>query len=338
MAQEVAEAKINALSTELKLLRKGLGVQAKNLPGAVGETLREVCGVAADDPPGTVRGKVVTTLLALIEKLPRPQQEAARIVLGFGIGANERYTARLALLGTGADRNIRTMQRRADDIVYLIAEVAYGTPTTFNPTLSSNDGPWHTSALAVRLTLTDVAADIFETRRIVSHVSGLAEIEHSISLARPANAAAASELSGLGIDVVAGGEVHSVRMVSSTRVAFRLRPPHPLDAGDQHEFFFRIRLDELPAPFYCCTPEFPCESFDLNVRFDRNDPPQRIWRIDGDLSKDAADPVPARKPLFLDNAGEVRTGFRRLQPARSYGVGWQSGSEVGVNAGQVHTH
>ena len=35
------------------------------------------------------------------------------------------------------------------------------------------------------------------------------------------------------------------------------------------------------------------------------------------------DPLPARKPLFLDNAGEVRTGFHDLQPARSYGVGWQ---------------
>ncbi|WP_329054453.1 hypothetical protein OG738_14855 [Amycolatopsis sp. NBC_01488] len=323
MAQEAAEAKINALSAELKMLRKGLGVQAKNLPGLVGEELREVCGVHEDDGPGTVRAKVVATLLALIEKLPEPQRRTARIVLGFGAGANERYTARLELLGTGADRNIRTMQRRADDVVYLIAEAAYGTPAAFGSPAAISQGPWHTSALAVRLTLTGGAAEVFETRRIVSHVAGLAEIEHSVSLARPASTTGRPDLSGLGIDVVAGGEVHSVRLVSSTRVAFRLRPPQALDAGDQHEFFFRIRLEEMPAPYYCCTPEFPCETFDLNVRFDRADPPQRIWRIDGDLSKDAGDPLPARKPLFLDNAGEVHTGFRDLQPARSYGVGWQ---------------
>ena len=87
-----------------------------------------------------------------------------------------------------------------------------------------------------------------------------------------------------------------MRLVSSTRVAFSLRPPQPLDAGDEHEFFFRIRVAELPSPFYCCTPEFPCESFDLNVRFDRRKPPLHVWRIDGDLSKDAPDPLTARKP------------------------------------------
>lgn len=323
MAQEAADAKINALLSELKLLRKGLGVQAKNLPAIVGEELREVCGVREDDSPGTVRAKVVATLRALIGKLPESQRETARIVLGFGTGANERYTARLELLGSGADRNVRTMQRRADDVVYFIAEAAYETPAAFGSSPVTSQGPWHTSALAVRLTLTGAAAEVFETRQIVSHVAGLTEIEHGVSLARPASATGEPDLAGLGIDVVSGGEVHSVRMVSATRVAFRLRPPRALDAGDQHEFFFRVRLEELPAPFYCCTPEFPCESFELNIRFDRQEPPQRIWRIDGDLSKDANDPVPARKPLFLDNAGEVHTGFRDLQPARSYGVGWQ---------------
>ncbi|VVJ22590.1 Uncharacterised protein [Amycolatopsis camponoti] len=323
MAQEAAEAKINALSVELKLLRKGVGVQAKNLPGVVGEELRAVCGVREDDNPGTVRAKVLAGLRALIDKLPESQRKTARIVLGFGTGADQRYTARLELLGTGADRNIRTMQRRADDVVYLIAEAAYETPSASAGSLVSSEGPWHTSALAVRLTLSGAAAEVFETRRIVSHVAGLEEIEHGVSLARPVSTTGEPDLDGLGIDVVSGGEVHSVRMVSSTRVAFRLRPPRSLDAGEQHEFFFRIRLEELPAPFYCCTPEFPCESFELNVRFDRQEPPQRIWRIDGDLSKDAGDPVPARKPLFLDNAGEVHTGFHDLQPARSYGVGWQ---------------
>jgi hypothetical protein len=325
LAQEAAGAKINALSTELKTLRKGLGVQAKTLPDVVGEQLRELCGVRAEDGPGTVRAKVVTTLQGLIEKLPEPQRETARIVLGFGTGADVRYTARLESLGSGADRNIRTMQRRADDVIYLIAEAAYEAPPSFGRLLTvSHKGPWHTSALAVRLTLSATGAEVFETRRIISHVPGLAEIDHAVSLARPVRTTTPPELPKLGIDVVAGGEVHAVRMVSATRVAFRLRPPRVLDVGDQHEFFFRIRLEELPAPFYCCTPEFPCEAFDLNVRFDRRDLPARIWRIDGDFSKDAEDPLPARKPLFLDNSGEVHTGFRDLQPARSYGVGWQS--------------
>jgi len=328
LAQEAAEAKINALSVELKLLRKGLGIQAKTLPALVGEQLREVCGVREDDHPGTVRGKVVETLRRLIENLPESHRETARIVLGFGTGANERYTQRLELLGSDADRNVRTMQRRADDVIYLIAEAACGAPWPYGGAAAiDQDDPWHTSALAVRLTLTDPAeAEVFETRRVVSHVAGLVDVEHAISLARPASTTGRPDLSGLGIDVVAGGEVHSVRLVSSTRVAFSLRPPQPLDAGDEHEFFFRIRVAELPSPFYCCTPEFPCASFDLNVRFDRRKPPQRVWRIDGEFSKDAQDPLTARKPLFLDNSGEVRAGFHDLRPARSYGVGWQPAS------------
>ncbi|MGW3963392.1 hypothetical protein ACWED2_26480 [Amycolatopsis sp. NPDC005003] len=328
MAQEAAEAKINALSAELKLLRKGLGIQAKTLPGLVGEQLREVCGVHEEDNPGTVRGKVVETLRRLIEKLPESHRGTARIVLGFGTGAHERYTQRLELLGTGADRNVRTMQRRADDVIYLIAEAAYGAPASYGSfSVGSDDSPWHTSALAVRLTLTGpAAAEVFETRRVVSHVAGLTDVEHAISLNRPASTTGPPDLSGLGIDVVAGGEVHSVRLVGSSRVAFSLRPPQPLDAGDEHEFFFRIRVAELPAPFYCCTPEFPCESFDLNVRFDRRKPPRHVWRIDGEFSKDAQEPRAAREALSLDNAGEVRTGFRDLRPARSYGVGWQPAS------------
>ncbi|SEB33230.1 hypothetical protein SAMN04489727_0705 [Amycolatopsis tolypomycina] len=338
MAQEARKAKVNALSVELKLLRRGLGIQTKNLSDVVGEGLREVCDVHNDDSPGTMRGKVVETLRRLIEKLPESHRETARIVLGFGTGANERYTQRLELLSMGADRNVRTMQRRADDVIYLIAEAAYGAPSPFGGAAATSGlGPWHTSALAVRLTLSDGGAEVFETRRVVSHVAGLVEVEHAVSFARPASTGQL-DLSDVGIDVVAGGEVHSVRLVSSSRVAFSLRPPQPLDAGDEHEFFFRIRVDAMRAPFYCCTPEFPCESFDLNVRFDRRKPPSRVWRIDGDLSKDADDPLLARKPLFLDNAGEVRSGFRDLRPARSYGIGWQPNSDAAASAGIGHTH
>jgi len=325
LAQAAAGAKINALYAELKTLRRGLGIQAKALPDNVGDRLRQVCGVRAEDSPGTVRDKVVATLRTLIERLPGSQQETARLVLGFDGGTNQRYTARLELLGTDADRNVRTMQRRADDVVYLIAETAYADSATRGRLLTvSQKGPWHTSALSVKLTLGASGAEVFETRRIISHITGLEEIEHAISLARPAaRTGEPPDLSGLGIDVLAGGEVHSVRMVSSTRVAFHLTPPYALDVGDQHEFFFRIRVDEYPSPFYCCTPEFPCERFGLNVRFDRRSMPSRIWRIDGELSKDAEDPLPARKPLSSDNAGEVHASFRDLEPARSYGIGWQ---------------
>jgi hypothetical protein len=329
-----AGAKIEELSAELKLLRKGLGIQAANLPDHVGGRLRQVCGVQDEDSPGTVRDKVSETMRSLITRLPKSQWEVARLVFGIGTPPGLRYTERLMLLGDGADRNVRSMQRRADDVVYLIAETAYAAPGQL-PQAGRKD-PWHTSALAVRLTFGEAGAEVFETRRIISHVDGLEEIEHSVSLVRPLQPGQPlPTLEGLGIDVVAGGEVHSVRMISSTRVAFRLRPPRPLDTGEEHEFFFRIRVDEFPSPFYCCTPEYPCESFDLNVRFDRGRPLVKVWRIDGEFSMDAEDPLAPRKPLWPDGAGEVHTSFRDLEPARSYGLGWQPADGT---AGGLHTH
>jgi len=328
--QRSAATKIEALLAELKTLRKGLGVQSKNLPEVAGSNLREAAGVHGDDAPGAIRKKVVTALGAWIERLPESRRQTARILFGFDAPADQRYTARLARLGEGADRNMRTMQRRADDVTYLIAEAAYTEPGSAVPTAGRTvhgDGPWHTSALEVSLKLADVGAEVFEMRRIVSHVPGLDEIDHSVSLAKPAPSDGPPDLLGLGIDVVAGGEVHSARMVSSTRVAFRLRPPRVLNVGDEHEFFFRIRVPALLAPFYCCTPEFACERFDLNIRFPREHLPGRAWRIDGELSRDAEDPLPVRAPLTANSAGEVRVGFRNLRPARSYGIGWQLGAD-----------
>ena len=48
--------------------------------------------------------------------------------------------------------------------------------------------------------LLDVGAEVFEMRRIVSHIPGLDEIEHGISLARPVSTGGPPDLMGLGID------------------------------------------------------------------------------------------------------------------------------------------
>jgi hypothetical protein len=315
-----ARDEIEVLVSELKKVRRGSGIQAAALPETAGPPLRRVCGVLDTDPPGTIREKIVRTLADLVTRLPESNRATARAVLGFGAPAGRRYTRRLEELGREADRDMRTMQRRADDVVYLLAELALTAPATAPPRPES---PWHTTALDVSLIPDGPGAEVFETREIVSHVPDLEEIEHAVSLGRAPGTAGPVELDELGIEVLRGGTVHSARMVSSTRVAFQLRPPRVLGAGDRHEFFVRIRVDHI-SPFYCCTPEFPCERFSLNVRFDRIPPPARIWRIDGELSKDADDPVPARKPLSLGGS-EVRVDFENLQPARSYGIGWQPG-------------
>lgn len=317
-----AGGEIETLVAELKRVRRGTGVQAAGLPGIAGAPLRRVCGVLETDPPGVVRDKIVRTLERFIDRLPDGSKHIARTVLGFGAPSHARYTQRLSELAVRADRDMRTMQRRADEVVYLLAELAVTTPVLPAPDEAS---PWHTTALAVDLILGGEGGEIFEAREIVSHSAELAEIEHAVSVAveRPGTLNRPPAAEELGIEALRGGQLHSPRFVSSTRVAFQLRPTRVLHAGDRHEFFLRFRVPLL-LPFYCATPEFPCERFSLNVRFDPARPPSRVWRIDGELSKDAEDPLPDRKTLGVDG-GEVGVAFENLRPARSYGIGWQPG-------------
>ncbi|GAA2966591.1 hypothetical protein [Actinokineospora diospyrosa] len=312
------DRRLEILNQELKHVRKGLGVHQVGLPASAGPVLRELAGVRADDAPGAVRDKLVAAVRGLVERLPQGRRALARVVFGLDNPTNAGYTTRLAEFGRAADRDVRTIQRRADEVVYLVAELACAA--------AAREGgdpgvPWHTKRLQVRLVLRGAEVEVFETRRIVSHQRGLTDVRHAISVGRLGLAGGSVDLAALGIDEISGGEVRSPAMVSADRVAFTLRPPHPLEPGDEHDFFFRVRTGEI-APFYCCTPEFDCERFTLNIRFEPKRRPSGVWRIDGEFSKEVADPTPVRQPLRIDDTGEVRADFTNLRPARSYGIGW----------------
>ncbi|NGY65346.1 hypothetical protein G7043_41280 [Lentzea sp. NEAU-D13] len=314
------DGRLDELIADLKALRKGLGVQETSVPRSIGTALRQACGVPDGAPPGAVRHLVVTALGELIGMLPEGKQLTARTVFGFDNPDNLSYTARLSWLGKVVDRDTRTMQRRADEAIYLVAELAHARDAPA-AAVSAHDSPWHTKELKVRMLLRGPQVEVFETRRVVSHVPGLAGIEHAVSVISTAPTSGPVDLHTLGIDEIEGGEVLDPRAVSSRRVAFTLRPPVPLDPGDEHSFFFRVRVPTI-APLYCCTPEFACERFVLSVGFLHENLPARIWRIDGELSMQAGDPAPAREALFADGTGQVRVVFENLQPARSYGIGW----------------
>ncbi|GAA3039242.1 hypothetical protein [Actinokineospora globicatena] len=314
-----ADARIAVLGEELRAVRKGLGLYQTTLPAVAGPVLLDIAGATATDPPGTVRDKLVATVRGLITRLPEGRQELARAVFGLDNPGNTGYMERLVEQGRTADRDLRTMQRRANEVVYLLAELA----CVYTPAAAASVDtvPWHTKRLDVRLVLRGDDVEVFETRRVVSHEPDLVDVAHSISVGQSGQARGPVDLAALGIDEISGGEVRSPRMVSADRVAFTLRPPAPLGPGDEHDFFFRIRATDI-APFYCCTPEFDCERFSLNIRFEPHRRPTRVWRINGEFSKEAADPTPTRATLQVDDTGEVRTDFTNLRPARSYGIGW----------------
>ncbi|WP_026423731.1 hypothetical protein [Actinokineospora inagensis] len=305
------------LDRELRSLRKGLGVHQVALPRAAGPVLRELSGVRAGDPPGVVRDRVIATVRDLVGRLAPGWRELAGVVFGLDNPGNSGYLNRLAGYGRVAERDVRTIQRRANQVVRLVAELAYAAEV---PVIDAGV-PWHTKRLAVQVALRGDHVEMFETRRIVSHRPNLVDVEHAVSVGRSAPGDGPVDLAALGIDEIAGGAVLAPRMVSADRVAFRLRPPRPLGVGDEHDFFFRVRAPVM-APYCCCTPQFACDLFTVNVRFEPGHRPPRAWRIDGVLSREVADPVAERPDLLVDSTGEVRAEFTNLRPALSYGIGW----------------
>ncbi|CAM3803010.1 hypothetical protein KIPE111705_25765 [Kibdelosporangium persicum] len=317
-------AKIDDLIGDLKVLRTGLGVEDPNLVARAGPAVRQVSGVTDGDSPGIVRQKITDWLAATISRLPEAIATIARTAFGFGGSGDLPYLARLEHLGKVVDREVRTMQRRADRVIYRIAEMTLTQSPPAGKAVEPVDGnPWHTELLRVDLILDQPEIEVFETRRIVSHADGLTEIRHWLTIAPVENPPVPLDLSDLGIAVLGGGDMATPpRLLSSNRVEIVLKPPKPLAIGDHHEFFFRVRVPSL-LPFYACTPRFACDEFRLRIRFGRDRVPERVWLIDGELPLEASDPVPHRKTLHADSAGEVQATFRDLVPSTSYGIGWR---------------
>jgi hypothetical protein len=318
-------AKITTLVRELKALRTGLGVEDPHLISRAGAAIRLAGGVADGDSTAIVREKIKIWLEKMICRLPEAQARTGRVAFGLDGPGDQPYLTRLATLGRAVDREVRTMQRRSDDVVVRIADLALAQASAADPALSDPHAgePWHTALIQVDLVLDQPEIEVLENRRIVSHVKGLTEITHSLTIPPVSHPPNRLNLDELGITVLRGGDMRvPPRMVSSTRIEFILHPPDPLDPGDDHEFFFRVRVPAM-LPFYVCTPRFACDEFHLRVRFGRERVPDQIWLIDGELSMEAADPVPVRAALRADRSGEVQVKFVDLRPATSYGIGWQ---------------
>jgi hypothetical protein len=316
-------AKITTLVQELKALRTGLGVEDPHLMSRAGPAVRQAGGVADDDLSAVVREKIKMWLEKLISQLPEAPARIGRVAFGFEGPGDQPYLARLRTLGRTVHREIRTMQRRADQVVVRIAELALAQPTAAAPSDPHAGEPWHAALVQVDVILDQPEIEVLENRRIISHTKGLTEIRHSLTIPPAGHPPKRVDLDARGITVLRGGDMRMPpRMVSSNRIEFVLHPPAPLDPGDGHEFFFRVRLPAM-LPFYVCTPRFACDEFHLRVRFGRERVPEQIWLIAGELSMEAADPVPERAALRADKSGEVQMKFVDLRPATSYGIGWQ---------------
>jgi hypothetical protein len=300
------------LVQELKTLRKGRGLLGR-LEERVGPVLRSACEVTEEDGLATVRQKVAGRLSELAEHLPEDLRLAA--LAAFAICAEARqplYQDRVKWAATRVDRDPRTVRRRVDEAIELLAELATGSLTA--PAASAADR-WHSTSLTVAMVLDQPQPEILEQRRIVADQDGLRSLDLAVSL--PAGR------QDLSVTVLYGGTLVDRGMEASDRWGYGLELPRPLARGESWEVAALFRLPSSAAlrPYMVCVPRHSCDSFDLRVRFGLEHP-REVRALDAAFQRDVSDPAYTGDRHPVDSAGEVHLRFRGLAPGLAYGARW----------------
>ncbi|GLZ29147.1 hypothetical protein Lesp02_13370 [Lentzea sp. NBRC 105346] len=315
---------VDELIAELKALRKGRGLDAPDIVARIGPALHAAFSLEADDDPADVRARLISEMKALVSSLPTDLADAVSTAFGLVEGTRTRlYGDRVKLLAQRMRRDERTAIRRIDDGIRVMAESAAGRKHKQREEMPGGT-PWRTTALRTSVVLDREVAEIYEMRRIAATVEGLREVRLELSIPVPSNWQGAEPPNDPEIIVLHGGTLRTRLNYSSTRVVFDLELPFPLELGAEHEFFvcFRFAGKRQMGPFYMCTPSFPCELFDLHVRFGIGRLPSAIWKVDGLRMSEVNDHAAPREPISADAAGEVSMVFRGLTPNLSFGIAW----------------
>jgi hypothetical protein len=262
-----------------------------------------------------IREKVSDRLTGLAADLPEDLRVAA--LAAFAICAEARqplYQERVRWTANRLDRDPRTVRRRVDEAIDLLAELASSSSST-----SAVPGDrWHTSSLAIALVLDQPAPLVFERRRIVADQEGLRSVDLAVSLpdGRPS------------ATVLYGGTLVDRGMETSSRWGYGLELPHPLPRGESWEVAILFQPPSL-RPYMVTVPRQPCDSFDLRVRFGRVPPPPEVWALEGAFQRDVSDPGYRGRPQAVDSSGEVHLRFRGLMPGLAYGARWEACDDRG---------
>lgn len=316
------------LTNELQALCRGQGAQAPGIDRQIGPALRQVCGIDGDDDPETVRTKFRAWVDGIVEGFPTDLRLMVVAPLALHEEAQHRFLAdRIEWLAARQDRGPRTIRRRINVGLARLVEAALSRDRTpARP--EGGDDPYHVAEFDALLRLDGVTPTCLERRTVVADRDGVDEVTWSISLPP----ATGDGLPGdLDVQVVQGVELARMRRPSPRRFMLTLRLPHPLGAGERHQFALEVRVPvgQPMRPTYVFWPERRCERFRLVVRFPRDGGPADVWRVDGAFHRDADDLTPGDDRLAVNEIGEVEVDFPHPREGRGYGVQWRDGATAG---------
>lgn len=319
-------ADIAVFRDELRKLCKGRGLLAPDFLVRLGPHLsgrmRE-SGMAEDEL--RQRAQVSTWISGRLAGLPDDLSMVARAALGLHPEARQRFLGeRVRWLASALDHDERTVRRRIDEALGLVAEyLAAGSADSAEPARPASRSPagWYYASVrsVVRLDLPE--PEVLEERRITVTAPSLDAMVIEVSLPP------ARELGGprdLFAEVVFGGLLASRTRPSSSHFRFDIALPRRLDRGEQHDVAVRYSFPpgHRLVPHYTLVPLTRCDRFQLRLRASPRSGPHHAWLVDG-VPPRAVDDPPAPIPTTFDAAYEATAEFRRLELGHAYGLRWE---------------
>lgn len=321
MTSSQDDAPTSQIAAEIRSLRKGRGIRARDLQQRVGPNLRELAG----DPQGDVsdlRRSLASELTASAAKLPDDLNAAVLASLGLTEQTMqmEHFGDRVTWVAERANRNERTILRRIDEAEKLLAEEISTELRSRRGRVASTANGWYLDEFRTVLRLDTPAPESHERRRIVSTRPGLSEVMAWLDVPRDHD----QPRMNLQAEVLVGGRLVRKADPAGSRHAFFVELPEPLAAGETHEYeiILRVPPDEPMQSHYIFMPEYQCNAFDLTVRFDLARPPAWIRVVSGETVR-MFEPAHPGEPVSLNGAGEAHVRFSNPVMYLGYGLQWQ---------------
>jgi hypothetical protein len=313
------------LVEEMKALRRGRAILEGRIEDRIGRALRVACGIPDSAGSTEIRRVLSTRLTELADQLPDDLRKAVMAAFALLPDTRQRfYQERVRWVANQLERDERTAQRRINEGLVHLAELAAASIDSLETNGSGDHGPaWYTEKVRVSLVLDQPNPEAFEWRRIVSNRDGLTELDLAFTLTAP-QALAPSDEAQLRIAMLYGGTLVTKEMAATRRFSFAIVLPSPLGRGDHAEFALRFVVPDgqTMQPHYVCVPRERCALFDLRVRFDRDRLPLKVWQLARTFQSDIDDPGGQGDIVALDASGELHLRFDELHPGFAYGARW----------------
>lgn len=312
------------LLNDLKVLARGEGVHAFNLPERLGPHLRAALGIAEEDSGATVRVRVATELAAAVTRLPETVQPSVAAGLGLRPDVQMWFLGqRLSVVADADGYSVKTIRRRYLEGMELLADVLLSPAQQAGAPAPISDF-WCRSG-TLEMLLVPPGIELIETRTIVAEAAGLQDVPLAWSSGPNRDPGAEP----VRVDCLHGGlVVPDAGSRPSGAWRGRLRLPRALGPGESHEFRTRV-IDPCHRENYLLiSPQRRIDRLLVRVKFpmDHGAAPPCVERLDGILSRFVDDPTLAGAPAPVDDVFEVAEEFVGLRSGFSYGLRW-SGPE-----------